>query len=179
MRNEERYNLGKKIRREVVGGEYDDVIQDLESDFSQPIRDWTTENVWGTVWADETLSRKTRSMLNVALTTALRCSHETKVHIRGAINNGCTKEEIRAVLMQVAGVRRRARRSGSGARCQSSVCGGSEDEEKKRLGAVSRFARFPAVCCFTCALFNGAAAGQAYPVKADTIHRTVHAWRRH
>jgi len=96
MRNEERYNLGKKIRREVVGGEYDDVIQDLESDFSQPIRDW------GTVWADETLSRKTRSMLNVAFTTALRCSHETKVHIRGAINNGCTKEEIRAVLMQVA-----------------------------------------------------------------------------
>ena len=102
MRNEERYNLGKKIRREVVGGEYDDVMQDVESDFSQPIRDWTTENVWGTVWADETLSRKTRSMLNVALTTALRCSHETKVHIRGAINNGCTKEEIRAVLMQVA-----------------------------------------------------------------------------
>src|SRR5580704_13109607 len=102
MRDEKRYQLGKKIRREVVGGKYDDEIQDLESDFSQPIRDWTTENVWGVVWADETLPRKTRSLLNVALTAALRCSHETKVHIRGARNNGCTKEEIRAVLMQVA-----------------------------------------------------------------------------
>ncbi len=102
MRDEERYNLGKKIRREVVGEEYDDVIQNSESDFSQPIRDWTTENVWGTVWADETLPRKTRSLLNVALTTALRCSHEIKGHIKGARRNGCTKEEIRAVLMQVA-----------------------------------------------------------------------------
>jgi 4-carboxymuconolactone decarboxylase len=102
MRNEERYQKGKKIRREVVGETYDDQLQNLESDFSQPIRDWTTENVWGLVWADETLPRKTRSLLNVALTTALRCSHETKVHIRGAINTGCTREEIRAVLMQVA-----------------------------------------------------------------------------
>jgi 4-carboxymuconolactone decarboxylase len=73
-----------------------------ETDFSQPIRDWTTENVWGTVWADETLPRKTRSLLNVALTVALRCPHEMKVHMRGARRNGCTKEEIRAVLMQVA-----------------------------------------------------------------------------
>lgn len=102
MQNKECYELGKRIRREVVGAEYDDVIQDSESDFSQPIRKWTTENVWGTVWADETLSRKTRSLLNVALTTALRCPHEMKVHMRGARNNGCTKEEIRAVLMQVA-----------------------------------------------------------------------------
>lgn len=102
MQNKELYELGKRIRREVVGAEYDDVIQNSESDFSQPIRDWTTENVWGTVWADETLSRKTKSLLNVALTTALRCPHEMKVHIRGARNNGCTKEEIRAVLMQVA-----------------------------------------------------------------------------
>lgn len=101
MRNEERYNLGKRIRREVVGETYDDELQNLESDFSQPIRDWTTENVWGVVWADETLPRKTRSLLNVALTAALRCSHETRVHVRGAINNGCTREEIRAVLMQV------------------------------------------------------------------------------
>ncbi len=102
MRNEQLYNLGKKIRREVVGPEYDDVIQNSETEFSQPIRDWTTENVWGTVWADNTLSRKTRSLLNVALTTALRCPHEMKVHMRGARNNGCTREEIRAVLMQVA-----------------------------------------------------------------------------
>ncbi len=101
MRNKELYELGKRIRREVVGSEYDDVIQNSETDFSQPIRDWTTENVWGTVWADETLPRKTRSLLNVALTVALRCSHEMKVHMRGARNNGCTREEIRAVLMQV------------------------------------------------------------------------------
>jgi len=54
------------------------------------------------VWADETLPRKTRSLLNVALTAALRCSHETKVHIHGALNTGCMREEIRAVRMQVA-----------------------------------------------------------------------------
>lgn len=101
MQDERLYKLGKKIRREVVGAEYDDQLQNAESDFSQPIRDWTTENVWGLVWADETLPRKFRSLLNVGLTTALRCSHETKVHIRGALNNGCTREEIRAVLMQV------------------------------------------------------------------------------
>jgi 4-carboxymuconolactone decarboxylase len=101
MRDERLYNLGKQIRREVVGAEYDDQLQNAESDFSQPIRDWTTENVWGTVWADETLPRKTRSLINVALTSALRCSHETKVHIRGALRTGCSREEIRAVLMQV------------------------------------------------------------------------------
>jgi 4-carboxymuconolactone decarboxylase len=101
MQDERLYKLGKKIRREVVGAEYDDQLQNAESDFSQPIRDWTTENVWGLVWADEVLPRKFRSLLNVGLTTALRCSHETKVHIRGALNNGCTREEIRAVLMQV------------------------------------------------------------------------------
>jgi 4-carboxymuconolactone decarboxylase len=102
VQNKQLFDLGKRIRREVVGEEYDDVIVNSETDFSQPIRDWTTENVWGTVWADETLSRKTRSLLNVALTVALRCPHEMKVHMRGARRNGCTKEEIRAVLMQVA-----------------------------------------------------------------------------
>lgn len=101
MSNAARIKLGKKIRREVVGAEYDDQLQNAESDFSQPIRDYTTANLWGTVWADEALPRKTRSLLNVGLTTAFRCSHETKVHIRGALNNGATKEEIRAVLMQV------------------------------------------------------------------------------
>jgi len=102
MQNRELYENGSRIRREVVGTEYDDVILNTETPFSQPIRDWTTENVWGTVWADETLSRKTRSLLNVALTVASRCSHEMKVHMRGARNNGCSWEEIRAVLMQVA-----------------------------------------------------------------------------
>ena len=101
MNDAARNKLGKKIRREVVGAQYDDQLQNAESDFSQPIRDYTTENLWGRVWADETLPRKTRSLLNVGLTTAFRCSHETKVHIRGALNNGATRAEIRAVLMQV------------------------------------------------------------------------------
>ncbi len=92
---------GKKIRREVVGAQYDTQLQDADSDFSQPIRNYTTANLWGTVWADNTIPRKTRSLLNVALTTAFRCSHEMRVHIRGARNNGATKEEICAVLMQV------------------------------------------------------------------------------
>lgn len=101
MEDIKRIKLGKKIRREVVGAEYDDQLQNAESSFSQPIRDYTTANLWGKVWADDTLPRKTRSLLNVGLTTAFRCSHETKVHIRGALNNGATRAEIRAVLMQV------------------------------------------------------------------------------
>jgi len=101
MINKTLFNKGKKLRREVVGTQYDNELLGLETDFSQPIRDWTTENVWGVVWSDKTLTRKTRSLLNVALTTALHCSHEIKVHTRGALRNGCTPEEIRAVLMQV------------------------------------------------------------------------------
>ena len=92
---------GKRIRRAVVGAKYDTELQDAESDFSQPLRDYTTANLWGNVWADNTIPRKYRSLLNVALTTAFRCSHEMRVHIRGARNNGASKEEIRAVLMQV------------------------------------------------------------------------------
>lgn len=127
MRNEELYNLGKKIRREVVGDEYDDEIQNKETDFSQPIRDWTTENVWGTVWADNTLSRKTRSLLNVALTTALRCSHEMKVHIRGARNKRLYQGGDSGGADAGSGIRRRVGSARSGSNGESSLRrGGTE-----------------------------------------------------
>ena len=102
MRDDDLYELGKKIRREIIGDEYDDQILASENEFSQPIRHWTTVNVFGKVWADETLPRKTRSLINIAMMSAMRCSSEIKNHVRGALNNGCTQEEIRAVLMQVA-----------------------------------------------------------------------------
>ena len=98
----ERNKLGKKIRREVVGAEYDDQLQNAESDFSQPIRDYTTENLWGRVWADNTLSRKTRSLLNIGLLAAFNRQHEFKLHVKRSFGNGVTKDEIKEVLLQIA-----------------------------------------------------------------------------
>lgn len=102
MRDEELYNLGKKVRREVLGAAYDDGIVTGENEFSQPIRDLTTRYVWGEIWGDDALPRKVRSLINIGMLTALRASREIKVHIRGALNNGCTREEIRATLLQAA-----------------------------------------------------------------------------
>ena len=98
----ERNKLGKKIRREVVGAEYDDQLQNAESDFSQPIRDYTTENLWGRVWADDTLPRKTRSLLNIGLLAAFNRQHEFKLHVKRSFGNGVTQDEIKEVLLQIA-----------------------------------------------------------------------------
>lgn len=96
---------GARIRREVLGAEYvDSMLQRAAGDpLAQAFIDFTEEHCWGNVWVRPGLERKTRSMLNLAMLTALGRWHELEVHVRGAINNGVTKEEIREILLQ-AGV---------------------------------------------------------------------------
>ncbi len=71
-------------------------------DFNKPFQELVTEYCWGAVWGREALPRKTRSLLNLAMISALNRPHELKLHVQGALRNGVTKEEIREVFMQVA-----------------------------------------------------------------------------
>jgi 4-carboxymuconolactone decarboxylase len=98
----ELYERGLKIRREVLGDEYVDKSLKSADSFNMPMQELVTEYCWGAVWSREGLSRKTRSLLNLALLSALNRPHELKTHIRGALNNGATKDEIREVFLHVA-----------------------------------------------------------------------------
>jgi 4-carboxymuconolactone decarboxylase len=99
---EERYETGLKIRREVLGAEYVDTSIAKADDFNRPLQELVTEYCWGTVWSRPGLSRKMRSLINLAMLTALNRPHEVKLHLKGALNNGCSKEEIMEVLLQTA-----------------------------------------------------------------------------
>jgi 4-carboxymuconolactone decarboxylase len=96
------YEKGLEIRREVLGAEYVDKAVANATDFNEPMQELVTGYCWGEIWAREGLSRKTRSMLNLAMLSALNREHEFKLHVRGAINNGVSREEITEVLLQVA-----------------------------------------------------------------------------
>jgi 4-carboxymuconolactone decarboxylase len=98
----DRFERGLAIRKAVLGDEYVEKALAGADEFSRPMQDLVTEYCWGTVWAREGLPRKTRSMLNLAMLSALNRSHELRGHIRGALNNGVTREEICEVLLQVA-----------------------------------------------------------------------------
>ena len=102
MQNAALYRKGKKTRGEVLGKQRESEIAQEVDDFSRPIRDFTTKYVWGEIWSRKGFPRKTRSLINIGLLTALKCPQELKTHIRGALNNGCTKAEIREVLLQCA-----------------------------------------------------------------------------
>ena len=101
MSNSELYEAGRKARREVLGAEWvDPQMEKAESDpFTKAIQDLVTEYCWGYAWTRPDLDRKTRSMLNLAILTTLGKMTELKGHTRGAIENGCTKEEIMEVLL--------------------------------------------------------------------------------
>jgi 4-carboxymuconolactone decarboxylase len=71
-------------------------------DFSRPLQELVTEYCWGAIWTRPGLSRKTRSLINLAMLTALNRPQEVELHLRGALRNGCTKEEIGEVLLQTA-----------------------------------------------------------------------------
>ena len=96
------YEAGLQVRREVLGAAHVDRSLGSVTEFSRPIQELVTEYCWGVVWTDDTLERRTRSLLNLAMLTALNRSHELGVHVRGAIRNGVTVEEIQATLMQAA-----------------------------------------------------------------------------
>jgi len=98
----ELFEKGLEIRKKVLGAEYVEQSFKNADDFILPMQELTTEYCWGKTWARPGLELKTRSLINVAMLTALNKPHELKLHLRGAINNGCTKEEIREVLLQAA-----------------------------------------------------------------------------
>ena len=93
---------GLEIRKAVLGREFVENAWSSADDFSRPLQELVTEYCWGAVWGREELPRKTRSMLNLAMLSALNRPHELKMHIKGALTNGVTREEIREVLLQVA-----------------------------------------------------------------------------
>ena len=112
---------GLEIRKAVLGREYVENSYDAADDFNRPLQELVTEYCWGAVWGREELPRKTRSMLNLAMLSALNRPHELKMHIKGALTNGVSREEIREVFLQVGDLLRRARprstRSAPRARC--------------------------------------------------------------
>lgn len=98
----ESFERGMQVRREVLGDAHVERSLAQVSDFSRPIQEFVTEYCWGEVWSREGLPRATRSLINIAMLTALNRGHELGVHVRGAINNGVTELEIQEVLMQTA-----------------------------------------------------------------------------
>lgn len=97
-----RFEEGLKVRKAVLGEEYVDKSFREADEFTRPWQEFSTEYCWGAIWTRPGLDRRTRSLINVAALTALGKTHEVGLHVRGALRNGCTKEEIREVLFQMA-----------------------------------------------------------------------------
>ena len=93
---------GVEVRRQVMGDAFVDRALGNATEFTQPLQDWVNEHAWGSVWNREGLELKTRSLITLAALTALKCPQELKGHVRGALNNGCTVEEIREALLHCA-----------------------------------------------------------------------------
>jgi 4-carboxymuconolactone decarboxylase len=98
---DEMYDKGLEIRRAVVGTDYVDKALSEADDFSKPLQDLLTEYCWGAVWGRDELPRKTRSMLNLAMIPILNRPNELRTHIKGALTNGVTRDEIREIFLQV------------------------------------------------------------------------------
>jgi len=100
--HEETFDEGLRVRKQVLGAEHVDRSMANVSDFSTPIQRLVTEYCWGTIWTRPGLDRKTRSLINIGMLTALNRPHELEVHLKGALNNGATIREIQEVLIQTA-----------------------------------------------------------------------------
>jgi 4-carboxymuconolactone decarboxylase len=95
----ESYKAGLAMRKKVLGEKYVDESLAQADDFTAPLQQYLTEHAWGAVWVRPGLSLKTRSMLNLAILAAINRPGELRLHIRGALNNGVTKEEIREIFL--------------------------------------------------------------------------------
>jgi 4-carboxymuconolactone decarboxylase len=100
--NRDAFEKGLKTRREVLGAEYVDQSIQNTDEFNRPLQELVTEYCWNEIWNRPGLDRKTRSIVNLAMITALNRPHELKLHIKGAINNGLTTDEIREIFLQTA-----------------------------------------------------------------------------
>lgn len=96
------FEKGREIRSAVLGKEFVDAAFKAADEFSMPMQELVTEYCWGAVWGREGLPKKTRSLLNLAMISALNRPHELKIHVAGALRNGVTRDEIREVFLQVA-----------------------------------------------------------------------------
>jgi len=96
------FDEGLAVRREVLGADYVNNAVASANDFNREFQELVTEYCWGKVWTRPGLDRKTRSLINLAMLTALNRPHEVALHVRGALNNGCTRDEIKEVLLQTA-----------------------------------------------------------------------------
>jgi len=100
--NREKYEKGMAVRRAVLGDDYVDKAMASATEFTKPLQDLVTENCWGEIWTREAIPKKTRSLVTIAILAALKAPAEIKLHVRGALRNGCTVEEIQDVLLQTA-----------------------------------------------------------------------------
>ena len=98
----EMFEKGLKIRREVLGSEYVDKAISTADDFNRPLQELVTTYCWGECWGRPGLDRKTRSMLNLAMISVLNRPHELRTHVKAALTNGVTRDEIREIFLQVA-----------------------------------------------------------------------------
>lgn len=99
---EDRYEQGMRVRREVLGDAHVDRAVAKTTDFTRPFQDFITETAWGTVWARDGIDRRSRSMVTLAVLTALGREHEIAMHVRAALTNGLTREEIGEVLLHTS-----------------------------------------------------------------------------
>lgn len=97
----ETYDKGMQIRRATLGDAYVDRALAQADDFTQDLQELVTTYCWGEVWGREGLDRRTRSIINLAMISALNRPHELAAHVRGAVNNGVSRDEIKEVLLQV------------------------------------------------------------------------------
>lgn len=95
------FDKGLKVRKEVLGSEHVEASLKNVDEFSAPLQEVVTEYCWGWLWNRPGLPRKTRSLINIAMISVLNRPHELKLHVKGALRNGCTREEIREALLQV------------------------------------------------------------------------------
>lgn len=100
--SQEVFDRGMKARRAVLGDEYVDNALRNADELTKPFQDLATEYCWGQIWGRDGLAYKTRSLVNIGMLIALNRGAELEVHLRGAVTNGCTMEEVREVLLQAA-----------------------------------------------------------------------------
>jgi 4-carboxymuconolactone decarboxylase len=100
--DKKRYEEGLAVRKAVLGAEHVEKSLRAADEFTRPMQELVTEYCWGEIWTRPGLDRKTRSFLNLAMLTALNRPHEIKLHVRGALNNGLTKDELMEVFLQSA-----------------------------------------------------------------------------
>ncbi len=102
MTNQGRYDDGMRVRSEVLGADHVERSLANATEFMRPMQEFVTEYCWGEIWSRPGLARRERSLITLAMLAALNRSHEIAVHVRGALNNGCTTTEIQETLLQVA-----------------------------------------------------------------------------